>query len=317
MKPWLGLCFRVAGLGCALAWGTRGFAQTGAFPIESEAAPGQPMPPAIPPPAATPSAAPPPSTGPTPQVPATPAPSPAPPPSPSAATAPAPPMTNAPRPSEPPPIVEPPPPPPKPQSKPRPLVSLRADPLSWLFEGRLGIELETQLYEFLSFELVPVFVTSEVPPSLRLSYDVDVHQKSNGLGALAGTSLGLGFWVGGKPMRGTVLRAIFTNYSYTYFSEWSGPLGQPTRDEVSHVERHLYAYLGSQNLYGIFTVAGGIGLGVELNKERRCFDSNGGHTSNCNKDQQLIRVGPETVHDLHSFSYPLELMARISLGVTF
>lgn len=207
------------------------------------------------------------------------------------------------------------------------MLSFRIDPLNWLFEGRLGLEIESQIWKFISVELVPVFVTSELPPSLNRSFDGIVTQSSNGVGAMAGASIGLGFWVSGKPMRGTVLRAIMTNYSYTY--EATDSLGQ--FDQVSHVDRHFYGYLGSQTVWGIFTVAGGFGLGVELNKERRCFASPrlDSVTSDCERDQQhiaLARTGgsagnggsfPIPVGDLHAWSYPIETMFRLSLGVTF
>jgi hypothetical protein len=216
---------------------------------------------------------------------------------------------------------EPPPPPPQ---KPadgfsRPLLSFRIDPLSWLIDGRLPLEMEMQIWKFISVELVPVFVTSELSPSLNRSFDGNVTQHSNGIGALSGASIGLGFWVSGRPMRGTVLRAILTDYGYTYRSNFAGK----QVDEVSHTDRHFYGFLGSNSTWGIFTVSGGFGLGVELNKERRCFPGNSvaSATSDCAKDQQLIAVPDSTGRlgwaDLHSFSYPIEAMVRLSLGVTF
>lgn len=178
--------------------------------------------------------------------------------------------------------------------------------------------MEMQLWQFISVELVPVFVTSELSPSLNRSFDGNITQHSNGIGALAGTSIGLGFWVSGKPMRGTVLRAIYANYGYTYRSHFEGA----TFDEVSHTDRHFYGFLGSQSTLGIFSIAGGFGLGVELNKERRCIPgpTPASATSDCDKDEQLIAIREKTrdsVGDLHSFSYPIEIMFRLSLGVTF
>jgi hypothetical protein len=216
----------------------------------------------------------------------------------------------------------PPPPPRKPdEGFSRPLLSFRIDPLLWLLEGRLGLEIESQIWKFISIELVPVFVTNELSPALNRSFDGVVTQSSNGIGAMAGASIGLGFWVSGKPMRGTVLRAIMTNYSYTY--ESTDSLGK--FDEVSHVDRHFYGYLGSQTVWGIFTLAGGFGLGVELNKERRCFTGPllaNVSTSDCERDQQHIALdrpngSAPPVGDLHSWSYPVETMVRLSLGVTF
>lgn len=204
----------------------------------------------------------------------------------------------------------------------RPVLSFRIDPLNWLIDGRLGLEIESQLYKFISVELVPVFVTNELSPALNRAFDGAVTQKSNGVGALSGTSIGLGFWVNGKPLRGTVLRVIYANYGYTY--EASDSAGK--FDEVSHTDRHFYGYLGSQTVWGIFTIAGGFGLGVELNKERRCFSAPAAVSATkdesiCTKDQQLIalnRGGANfSVGDLHSWSYPVETMFRLSLGVTF
>lgn len=217
-------------------------------------------------------------------------------------------------------VYEPPPPPPPPQ-KPgsdsgRPALSIRIDPLNWLLNGRLGIELETQIYKFISFEMVPVFVTSELPPNLRWGTDGIVSQESNGVSALAGTSVGAGFWLSGKPLRGTVVRAILTNYSYTYkASDENGVF-----DSVSHVDRHFYGYLGGHSTWGLFTLAGGFGIGVELNKEQRCQANGRVTTSGCRNDEfdiALDRTWARPPANLHSSTYPIELMFRLSLGVTF
>lgn len=190
------------------------------------------------------------------------------------------------------------------------------DPLNWLLDGRLGIELETEIYKFLSLELVPVFVTSELPPRLQWGSDGIVSQESNGVSALAGTSIGAGLWLSGKPLRGTVVRAIFTNYSYTYkASDENGVF-----DSVSHVDRHVYAYLGGHSLWGIFTLAGGFGIGVELNKEQRCFMNGRVMTSGCRNEEldiALDRTWGRAPGNLHNSTYPIQLMFRLSLGVTF
>lgn len=195
------------------------------------------------------------------------------------------------------------------------MLSFRIDPLRWLLDGRLGLELETQIYKFISFEMVPVFVTSEVPPNLRWSADGVVSQESNGVGALAGTSVGAGFWLSGKPMKGTVLRAIVTNYAYTYTAtDQNGAF-----DSVSHVDRHFYGYIGGHSTWGLFTLAGGLGIGVELNKEQRCFSGMRIATSGCRNESlalALDRTWSQAI-DLHSSTYPIQLMFRLSLGVTF
>ncbi len=196
--------------------------------------------------------------------------------------------------------------------------SVRIDPFNWLLEGRLGLELEVGLLKFMSVELVPVFVVNDQPPTLNFNGMEDVlYQHSNGLGALAGSSLSVGFWLEGKPFHGYVLRAILTNYGYTY--ETKDDLGKI--DEVDHTERHFYGYIGSQSTWGAFTIGGGIGLGVELNKEQRCFSTNSvasAQTSGCrDDDEQLIALDRTVskVADVNSPLHPIQLMARFSLGI--
>jgi hypothetical protein len=196
--------------------------------------------------------------------------------------------------------------------------SVRIDPFNWLLEGRLGLELEVGLLKFMTVELVPVFVVNDQPPSINFSGIDDVlYQHSNGLGALAGSSIDVGFWFSGKAFQGYVGRVILTNYGYTY--ETKDDTGKI--DEVSHTERHLYGYLGSQSSWGAFTIAGGIGLGVELNKEQRCFATNevaSAQTSGCeDDDEQLIALARDVsaVADVNSPFHPIQLMARFSLGI--
>jgi hypothetical protein len=193
-----------------------------------------------------------------------------------------------------------------------PVLSFRVDPFNWLLGGRLGFEIESQIWKSISVELVPVFVTTERPPSLK-SVDT-VTQHSNGIGSLSGAAVSAGFWLGGKPLRGSVFRVILTNYGYTYRA--ADDLGQ--FDEVSHTERRLYGYLGSNSVWGAFTLGGGIGLGVELNREERCFDDDQPRTTDCKEDELNIATvrGASQLGNLHSWSYPVELMLRFSLGVT-
>jgi hypothetical protein len=196
--------------------------------------------------------------------------------------------------------------------------SVRIDPFNWLLEGRLGLELEVGVLKFMSVELVPVFVVNDQPPTLNFSGIEDtLYQHSNGLGALAGSSLSVGFWLEGKAFRGYVLRAILTNYGYTYETkDRDGKI-----DEASHTERHFYGYIGSQSTWGAFTIAGGIGLGVELNKEQRCFTSGSvasAKTKNCADDGELLIAldrNVRAVADLNSPLHPIQLMARFSLGI--
>jgi len=193
---------------------------------------------------------------------------------------------------------------------------VRIDPFNWLLDGRLGIELEAEVLSFLSVELVPMFVVSEQPPFIGRAFDELVTQHSNGIGALAGTSLGVGFWFSRKALHGTVLRAIFTNYGLSYRSlDADGE----TYDELAHTERHLYGYLGSHTVMGGFTIAGGVGLGVELNRQRRCFEGPGttNPTSDCPKDELQLARGATSVWDMNSWTHPVQILGRISLGVTF
>jgi hypothetical protein len=218
----------------------------------------------------------------------------------------------------------PPPPPPPPRKEDdgfeMPDFSIRIDPLNWLIAGRLGFELEVEVWEFLSFEMVPVFVVNEEPPAFNLrGRDDTVSQHSNGLGALAGSSFGVGFWLQGKPFEGNVLRIVVTNYGYEYKgSDAAGPF-----DSVKHTERHFYGMFGSHHKWGFFTLAFAFGLGVELNKQERCFDTAGAEKrSGCDGELHVLvdRPTPGTgrnVVDLNSPFHPVQLTGRISLGFVF
>jgi hypothetical protein len=264
-----------------------------------------------------------------------PAPAPAPSPATAAPTAPpaAPAATPAPAPAPPPaayeapppaPAYEPPPPPPeRPPSEgfEMPHFSVRVDPFNWLLRGLLGFELEVQTpIKFMTVELVPVFVVNEQPPVLSLSGRDDVlSRQSDGIGALAGTSIGLGFWLKGDPFEDYVLRAVFTNYAYGYqATDGSGAVF----DQVTHVERHFYGMFGSFSRFGAFTIAGGIGLGVELNKEKRCFVIENNRpvpTRDCRDQELLIKLDPDanTVADLSGGLGGVQIVGRISLGASF
>jgi hypothetical protein len=205
-----------------------------------------------------------------------------------------------------------------------PPFSIRLDPFNWLLEGRLGFELEVGLWKFISVELVPILVASTEPPTFNFSGREDtVSQHSNGLGPFSGTSVGLGFWLDGEPFRGYVLRAIFTNYGYTY--EARDGLGK--FDEVSHTERQIIAFFGSYARWGFFTLGGGIGLGYELNQKERCdpawtlvdgVDRVVAVNTGCDELHIAInRFDPPDIADLNGFLHPAVLTARFSLGVAF
>lgn len=216
----------------------------------------------------------------------------------------------------------PPPPPPKKKSKSRiPDWSVRVDPLNWLLEGRLGFELEMEIPGVpISGEVVPVFVVNNEPPTLNLGGVPDnVSQHSNGLGALSGASIGLGFWLSGKVLEGYVLRAIFTNYGYEYRAE--DGLGR--FDEATRTERQFIGMLGSHSRWGPITLATGIGLGVELNEQQRCIQQDASVTnSGCDGELQMLATRPDAngnfeIIDLNEAFHPVVLTGRISLGVVF
>ncbi len=195
--------------------------------------------------------------------------------------------------------------------------------------GLLGFELEVETpLEFMSVELVPVFVANEQPPLLSLSGRDDVlSRQSDGIGALAGASIGLGFWLNGEAFKGTVFRAVLTNYSYGYKSTDD----EGVFDQVSHVERTFYGMIGSFSRYGAFTIAGGFGLGVDLNKEKRCFkdDDEDGFfepTRDCRDQELLVALnrfdgvdgrGMPSRYDVIGGLGGVQILARISLGVSF
>ncbi len=214
--------------------------------------------------------------------------------------------------------------PPPPESKPfeLPTMSVRIDPLNWLLSGRLGLELETQVWKFVSFQLVPMFIVNDQPPVLNLNLSGvpnTLYQKSAGIGALAGTSVGVGFWLNGKPMEGYVLRAELTDYVIDYDTrDRNGPI-----DHVEYVDRAFQVLIGSHSKWGPVTLAGTFGLGSVLSKQNRCIDEFGtASTSGCANGKELsIRVtrstSPVEVVNLHEWTYPIVLVFRISLGVVF
>lgn len=201
--------------------------------------------------------------------------------------------------------------------------SIRVDPLNWLLDGKLGFELEVGVLDFMTVELVPIFVTNSEPPTAWTGLPDNVARESNGIGALAGTSVGAGFWLSGTPLRGYVLRAVLTNYGYTY--ESSDAAGRI--DSVDVTERRFMGYLGSHNRIGIFTLAGAIGLGYELHQQQRCFyNSPGGPApavNGCENDDELQialeepSTGGFSVGDLNGWAHPIYLDVRLSLGLAF
>ncbi len=205
--------------------------------------------------------------------------------------------------------------------------SIRVDPFNWLLDGRLGIELEAGVWKFISVEMIPVFVANTRPWTIHFSgLDDALSQHSNGVGPLSGASLGAGFWLSGTPFNGYVIRAYFTNYGYTYETRDGAGL----IDRVSVTERRFVGFFGSHSRFGPFTIAGGFGLGYELNQQERCgltfaTPAGGGaaaidgpHTG-CNGHQQIAldRGLSRGTADLNGPLHPIYLEARFSLGFVF
>ena len=213
-------------------------------------------------------------------------------------------------------IEEPPPPPPK-ESSPIPPWSVRIDPLNWLLEGRLGLQLEVGFWKFMSFELVPEFVTTSSPPTLSYfsGFGDSLRQEANGLGALSGATFDIGFWLSGHPMKGNVLRAMFLNNGYTY--KTVSPAGADI-DSVSHTQRVLMGMFGSVSRWGAFSLEGGIGLGVDLNKEERCYKPGDvvGKPQGAGCGQLQLTDSTGNIFQVSAFPYPAVLTFRLSLGIT-
>lgn len=203
-----------------------------------------------------------------------------------------------------------------------PPFSVRMDPFILLLDGKLGFELEVGVLSFMTVELVPVFVVNEQPPTFNyfVGREDPLSRESDGIGPLAGTSIGLGFWFGKKPLEGSVLRAIFTNYGYHYHAR--DPAGE--FDNVALVERRLFGYFGSHSKWGAFTLAGGFGLGAELNPDKRCFKNDPPDytpvVQGCPDGELLIKTDRLMRYepiDLNGGLGGFFFLVRFSLGVAF
>ena len=198
-------------------------------------------------------------------------------------------------------------------------MSFRADPIKWLLYGRLPIAAEIAPLSFLSFQLTPIFVTNTSPPVLNLSGREDnLSQHANWVGPIPGASLGVGFWLQGKPFKGYVLRVVYNNYSYTYKTR-----AEDGRliDHVNYVERQLLGEIASYSRIGAFIIGGGLQLGTELNKKGRCVDIS---TSDQITDQRCDDLEvvvddkyPGTTYNLRSSWHPVIFDFSFTLGVAF
>jgi hypothetical protein len=220
---------------------------------------------------------------------------------------------------------EPPPPPPPKEPGSFPAFSVRIDPINALLKGRMGLELEMQLWKFITAEVAPVFVVWQQPPLIYwVGRNNNLRQESNGLGPISGASIAASFWLEGKPFRGFVLKAILTDYGYRYVAKDNVGL----IDQSNQVERRLLAFFGSYSKIGFFTYGGGIELGVELNRRRRCIATHATASlpavagTNCPNESvmQVERFGDAnnpTDADFRGFPFPVVLDFRLSLGFVF
>ncbi len=191
--------------------------------------------------------------------------------------------------------------------------SVRIDPLNWLLDGRLGIEIEVEAFEWLTIETIPLFVVGSEPILLADT----VRQHSDGWGPLAGASLSAGFWLEGDSFRGTVLRAGLTSYALRY--QGIGPDGEVV-DEAPLSEQRLSFMLGSGRRWGYFTLSGGFGLEYELNHDRRCVVRDGlisrATTDGCRDGDYFVLYDEALGHaeNLRGPLFPVEFIFRFSLG---
>lgn len=197
--------------------------------------------------------------------------------------------------------------------------SIRVDPLNWIIYGKLGFELEFEVFEWLTLETVPVFVVMQEPVFLA----DDVKQYSDGLGPLAGASLSAGFWLEGDSFRGTVLRLGITSYAYRY--ETIGQRGEPQEGEVFDTAKlsqtRVVFMLGSGRKIGYFTLAGGFGIEYELGHDKRCAVQTPNamfqpSTKTCDSGQfeLLRRSSQRDVENLRGPLFPFDFSVRFSLG---
>jgi len=166
-----------------------------------------------------------------------------------------------------------------------------------------------------------MFVVNDTPPLMDFSrYDVNIAQHSGGLGPLAGATLGVNFWLSGKPLKGSFLGVGITNYTLDYESfDTDGTQA----DSLSHTERQLYFFYGSFGRYGPFIIGGGIGFGYDVNNETRCLTSASFEARPAPGDCDAIQLkvpdpgNPARVvpFDVTGFIYPWDIMTRFSLGV--
>ena len=117
----------------------------------------------------------------------------------------------------------------------------------------------------------------------------------------------LTFWLEGEPFEGYVLRAELSNYAISYQSDDDqGPIDTG----FTHVERHFIGRFGSYSRWGVFTLGGELGLGVELNKETRCPAG-----IQCEDNEMVLLIDRNNnAADINGPLHPVILTFSLSLG---
>lgn len=207
--------------------------------------------------------------------------------------------------------------------------ALRFDPMAWLIEGQLDVELELELQTWLTLELIPSFVTAR---SQRvLGRELPLTREANFLGPVPGAAVNLGFWWGKQALHGSVIRAGVRIEGFTYrtfasanHSPSGTRKGDPI-DKANYTRDLLTLEWGYHRSWGLFTVSGGVGLAYELSSPRRCLRTGGTTSSDCERTELILVSEPASAglpparHDLYSPTalplHPFSLSARLSLGV--
>lgn len=199
-----------------------------------------------------------------------------------------------------------------------PAFAIGFDPLDMILEGKFAPQLEVGVWEFISIELVPLFFIDDSP----LLWDVyginsrgdKLYRTSNGIGPLVGASIGAGFWLGGTPFRGLVLRPFITNYGIEYTSKSDGIMD----DRVTFTERRLGLLFGSMNRFGPLALSAGIGLSYELNPYQRCelYDAGPSFAARSHDCGGRLLIGTSSgAVDLFGPLHPIAIEGRLSIAI--
>lgn len=201
--------------------------------------------------------------------------------------------------------------------------SLRLDPANWLLYGRLGLQLEFAVLDWLTLQTSPVFAVAQQPAVL---FD-GVRQHSNGIGPLTGSTLEAGFWLSGSAFRGAVLHLGISNYAYRFQGVATRDLPPnhvrgETIDEANYTERRLLLFVGTVYRLGLLALSASVGLGYELNQQSRCL-ADEQHEGSGGCDGFLLRRGTGLTReaaDLNALGgpfYPVSLLGRVAIGLVF